>query len=388
MAGGAYRIAVRVLIAPDKFRGTLAADEAARAIGAGWRRERPEDVLAELPVADGGEGTLQVIAEALGGHLEERSVTGPLGDPIRAAFGLVDRSGGTTGLVELASASGLNLVGERREPMRASTRGTGELILAACRAGAREVIVFLGGSASTDGGAGIAMAVGARLLREDGRSIPDGGEGLRELATIDISSVDPAVRAARIVAACDVASPLLRIGGAARVYAPQKGASAEQVLVLERALGHLAAVIQRDLAIDLRDTIGAGAAGGAAAGLVAFLGAHLRRGTDLVFEAVAFEEALASSDLLVTGEGRFDTSSLAGKVVGAAIERARRFGVPALVLCGEAGTIEPGVLGTGVEVRSLVDLVGAERARTGASTALAELASRAAAARSHLSSAP
>jgi glycerate kinase len=287
---------------------------------------------------------------------------------VEAAFGLVDGPRGPIGIVEMARASGLGLV-SRRDPLRATTRGTGELIAAACRAGARTTVVCIGGSATTDGGAGMAQALGARLLDRAGRPIRPGGVGLLELARIDLSALEPALRSVRVVAGSDVDSPLTGPGGAARVFGPQKGATPDEVLLLDRALGHLAAVIERDLGVDVRAIPGAGAAGGLGAGLVAFLGARIRPGVEIVMDAVGFAGRLARSDAVVTGEGRFDDSSLAGKVVGRVLSAARESGLPAAVLCGEAE-----VAADGVAVRSLVERFGRERALRHARQALVELA--------------
>jgi glycerate kinase len=329
--------------------------------------------MSELPLADGGEGTLEALVDAHGGSLRRASVTGPLGDPVEAAFGLVQGPSGPVGIVEMARASGLGLA-SRRDPLRASTRGTGELIGQACGAGARTVVVCIGGSATSDGGAGMAEALGARLLDGSGRPIPPGGAGLIELARIDLSGLEPALRSVRVVAASDVDAPLTGPKGAAQVFGPQKGASREDVLLLDRALGHLAAVIARDIGIDVRGIRGAGAAGGLGAGLVAFLGARIRPGVEVVMEAVGFQGRLAAADMVLTGEGRFDASSLTGKVVGGVLAAAREAGVAAAVLCG-AAEIRP----EGVEVASLVERFGRERALGQARPALVELAAEVAA---------
>lgn len=359
---------MRVLVAPDKFRGTLTAPEAARAIATGWRRARPGDELLELPMADGGEGTLETLVDALGGALRTAKVAGPLGDPIDAAYGMAEGPSGPVGIVEMARASGLALL-SRRDPMRASTRGTGELIGEAVGAGARTVLVCIGGSATTDGGAGMAQALGARLLDDAGTEIPPGGAGLFALARIDLTSLDPLVRDARIVVASDVDSPLTGPSGSAHVFGPQKGASPEDVVLLDRALAHLAAVIDRDLGVDVRGIPGAGAAGGLGAGLVAFLGARIRPGVEVVMGAVGFGARLQASDLVLTGEGRLDGSSLSGKVVGAVLGAARDLGKAAALLCGEVD-----LLPEGVEVVSLVERFGRERAFGESRAALIELA--------------
>lgn len=361
---------MRVLVAPDKFRGTLTAEQAASAIATGWRRARPGDAVEEAAMADGGEGTLDVITNALGGTLVAETVHGPLGDPVRAIFGVGAGSSGPIAIVELARASGLELVAERRrDPLRASSRGTGELLLAACRGGAREVVVCIGGSASTDGGAGIAAALGIRFVDGADAPIPDGGAGLLELARIDVGGFDPCARRARFVVAADVDNSLTGPKGAARVFAPQKGAGPEAVLVLERALGHFAAVVHRDLGVDVRDVPGGGAAGGAGAGLSAFLGARIRPGVEVVMDVLRLQERIASADLVLTGEGRLDATSLRGKVVSGILAHARRHRVPAAILCGRAD-----VAIEGVQVATLVERVGEERAVSEARPALEDLA--------------
>lgn len=361
---------MRVLVAPDKFRGTLSAAQAADAVATGWLRSRPYDVVDPLPLADGGEGTVDALVAALGGDRRAVRVAGPLGDPVYAVFGLIERPSGTLGVVEMAQASGLALVAEgRRRALRASTRGTGELILAAARAGATELLVCLGGSATTDGGAGMAAAVGVALLDPMGAPIGPGGQGLLELTRVDSGGMDPAVRNLRVHAACDVDNPLTGPQGAAHTFGPQKGASPQDVLVLDRALAHLAAVLHHDLGIDVRSIPGAGAAGGLGAGLVAFLGARLRRGVDVVMEAARLHDRLDVADLVITGEGTFDASSLRGKVPSGVLEAAAAARVPALVLCGRAETHPEGV-----PIHSLVERFGPDRAVRDARTALEDLA--------------
>jgi glycerate kinase len=363
---------VRVLVAPDKFKGTLTAAQAARAIARGWRRARPADAVEELPLADGGEGTMAALVAGLGGDVRTLAVEGPLGDPVEARYAIVERAGRVTGVVEMSAASGLQLLApERRDPTRASTFGTGELLVSACRDGAEEVIVGLGGSASTDGGAGMAQAVGAGLFDASGRPLPRGGRALLDLARIDLGTLHPALRRTLVVAACDVDNPLTGPSGAAAVYAPQTGASAEDVVLLDRALGHLAAVVHRDLGIDVRRLPGAGAAGGLGAGLVAFLGARLRRGTEVVMDACGFHGRLAASDVIVTGEGALDEQSVRGKVVWAVAAEAHAAGVRAIALCGRASSRPDGL-----EVHALADRFGQERAVAEAELALEELAAK------------
>jgi len=362
---------MRVLVAPDKFRGTLTAMQAARAIETGWLRTRPEDLVATVPMADGGEGTLDALVDALKGEITTATVPGPLGDPVRAEYGVVPTPDGPMAIVEMARASGLALVSEkRRDPLRASTRGTGELIRDAIgRHQPVSILVCIGGSATTDGGAGAAQAMGARLLDGEGADIPPGGSSLAELARIDLAELPALVLDVRFVVASDVDNPLVGPQGAAAVYGPQKGATPEDVAFLDRALGHYAAVIDRDLGLDLRTTPGAGAAGGLGAGLIAFTGAHLRPGVDVVMDAVGLRERLAESDVVLTGEGRLDSSSLHGKTVAGISRAAREAAVPVGMLCGRVDVEPPGAV-----VRSLIDRFGERRAFQDTRRALENLA--------------
>jgi glycerate kinase len=369
---------MRVLVAPDKFRGTLTAEQAAHAIENGWHRARPDDRIARVPMADGGEGTLDALLAASGGRKIRTRVTGPLGDAVDADAGLIPTPAGAVGVVEMARASGLALLPEgRRDPLRASTRGTGELIRTVLAERPVRVIVAVGGSATTDGGAGMAQALGARLSDAEGREIPPGGEGLLRLARVDVLELDPAARDVTFLVAADVDNPLLGPAGAAEVFAPQKGASRDEVVLLDRALAHYAAILHRDLGVDVRDLPGAGAAGGLAAGLIAFLGAHLRPGVEIVMDAVRLPERILSSDLVITGEGKLDPSSLGGKTVAGVTRVAREAGIPALVLAGNAQTDLDGA-----EVASLVERFGERRALDDAASALTELAEEHAASRS------
>jgi glycerate kinase len=326
---------MRVLVAPDKFKGTLTAAEAARAISAGWRWGDPGAEVVEVPVADGGEGTLESLVAALGGRTERVRVTGPLGDPVDADFGLVGGEG-LTAVVEMATASGLRLISEgRRDPMRATTAGTGELILAAARHRPKLMIVCIGGSATNDGGAGMVQALGAHLRDEAGRDLPPGGAALRRLASIDTTLIAPEVRDMDIVVATDVESPLTGPHGASAVYGPQKGASPEQVSMLDEGLRHFAAVILRDLGLDVRDVPGAGAAGGLGAGLIAFLGARVRPGFEVVADAVGLAERLEAAEVAVTGEGRYDAQTERGKAPAGVLRMAREAGCRAVLIAGE-----------------------------------------------------
>jgi glycerate kinase len=359
---------MRVLVAPDKFRGTLTAREAGDAIARGWRRARPDDDVVVVPLADGGEGTLDVLAppDEPGATRAARTVAGPLGEPVEAAFGMRDEAA----VIEMARASGLELVPpDRRTPLHTTTRGTGELMAAAIDAGARRLLVCLGGSATNDGGVGMAAALGGRFLGADGRLIGDGGGALIALDRIDAGAVLDLVRTVEIVGVTDVDNPLCGPAGASAVFGPQKGASPDDVVVLDRALAHLAAVAARDLGVDRSHEPGAGAAGGLGFGLMAFTGARLRRGVEVVMEAVGFERHLAAASFVITGEGSFDASSLRGKVPGGVLDAGRLAAVPAAILCGVASADAPGAV-----VRSLVDLVGPDAAVADARGSLERLA--------------
>lgn len=359
---------MRVLVCPDKFRGTLTARQAAEAIGRGWRRERPDDVVDLAPLADGGEGTLDVLVppEVAGARRITRRVQGPLGDPVDAEFGVR----GGTAVVEMARASGLALLSpERRDPLRTTTLGTGELIAAALDEGASRLLVCLGGSATNDGGVGMATALGGRFLSDEGAPIEACGAALAQLARIDLRPAHARVRAVDVIGVTDVDNPLCGPAGASAVFGPQKGASPDDVVVLDRALAHLAAVAARDLGVDRSREPGAGAAGGLGFGLLAFLGARLRPGIEVVMDALDLRARISGADLVITGEGSFDEQSLRGKVADGVLRAAAGAGVATTVLAGIASVHPPGV-----RVRSLVEHVGRGAALADARRSLEDLA--------------
>ncbi len=363
---------MRVLVAPDKFRGTLTARQAAEAVATGWRRTRPDDRLDLAPMADGGEGTMTALVDALNGEVVRVTVTGPRGDQVEAEFGIADGPDGRLAIVEMAAASGLALLSpSRREPRLTTTRGTGELILAALDHAPTRLIVGSGGSATNDGGAGMAQALGVRLLDEQGRELGAGGEALAGLARVDATGLDRRLRGVTCLAATDVDNPLTGPTGASVVYAPQKGASADDIVVLDRALAHLAAIVERDLGVDLRDEPGAGAAGGLGFGLMAFLGAHVRPGVEVVAEALGLPSRVAAADLAITGEGRLDAQSLRGKAPAGILRLGRELSVPVAIVCGEA---EEGLQLDGVPVVSLVERFGRDDALGDARRSLERLA--------------
>src|SRR5579859_7905203 len=328
--------AVKIVIAPNAFKGTLTAPQAAAAISRGVREVFPEAEIVEVPVADGGDGTAEALVTALHGEFRSVRVAGPLGDPVEARFGLV--GSGRTADVELAAASGLVLVpSARRDPMHATTYCFGQLLEAALEAGVGEVSAGIGGSATNDGGAGMSQALGYRLLDARGHDLERGGAALARLQTIDPSGFDRAWRSVGVRVACDVTNPLTGPLGASAVYGPQKGADPDMVRELDAALARLSEVIERDLGRRVSDVPGAGAAGGAGAGLIAFLGAELVPGAQLVVDAAGFDEKLKGASLVITGEGRADGQTAYGKAPGEVARRAQAAGVPALLLAGSKG---------------------------------------------------
>ncbi len=327
---------LKIVIAPDSLKGSLSAAQAAEAMAAGVRRIRPDAQVVLLPLADGGEGTVEALILATGGSREALEVTGPLGEPFQAVWGRLGPDG-TTAVVEMAAAAGLPLVPpDRRDPRHTTTWGVGELLRQAVGGGANRIIVGLGGSATNDGGAGAMQALGVRFLDAAGMSLPKpitGGD-LASLAHVDATALHSLFAGVEVVIASDVTNPLLGPRGASAVYGPQKGADAAMVAELDAALAQYAAVLRRDLGRDVADLPGAGAAGGMGAGLMAFLNARMRSGIDLVLDAARFEEQAAGADWLLTGEGRIDAQTLAGKTISGVLRRCRPFGLPVLAFGG------------------------------------------------------
>jgi glycerate 2-kinase len=339
---------VRVVIAPDKFKGSLTALEAAAAMAVGVARAAPEASIDQVPMADGGEGTTQALVAATGGSFREAQVTGPLGDPVIACFGLL--GDGRTAVLEMAAASGLVLVPpEKRNPLVATTRGTGELLLAAIAAGARRVVIGIGGSATNDGGAGFGQAIGFRLLDDQDRDLEPGGGNLARLARIDRLARRSELEGVEIAVACDVTNTLCGPRGASAVYGPQKGANPSMVEILDQNLAHFAAVVERDLGVAIKDLPGSGAAGGLGGGLVAFAGGKLEPGALLIIDAVKLAERLENADLCLTGEGAIDAQSAFGKTAVGVAQLARSLNCPTLALAGSIGPGSRAVLEHGVD---------------------------------------
>ncbi len=320
----------RVVVAPDKFKGSLTAVEAAEAIAEGLTAGCPEIDVVVLPVADGGDGTVQA-AIAAGYRASTITVRGPTGEPVQADIAIK----GETAVLELAEASGLSrLPGGRPAALTASTYGTGELVRHALDVGARRIVLGIGGSATTDGGAGMVQALGARFLDADGRELVPGGAALLDLDHIDDTGLDPRLKEVDVVLASDVDNPLIGDRGAATVFGPQKGASADDVELLETALTGYCDVVQRDTGARIDAIPGGGAAGGAGAGAMAFLGARSTSGIGLVLDVIGFAQAVAGADLVVTGEGSLDAQSLAGKAPVGVANAASQSGVPVVALVG------------------------------------------------------
>ncbi len=324
---------MRVVIAPDSFKECLRADEVAEAIEAGWLAGMPGTETQCFPMADGGEGTVDAVVRAAGGETVTIEVTGPRGEAVSAAYGRIQ--GGQVAIIEMAAASGLDLVPpDERDPCMTSTFGTGELIAHALDQGVNDVIIGVGGSATNDGGAGMAQALGYQFINKQGNELERGGARLVQLDRIDPSKRHPRLDEVNVYVACDVNNPLCGPSGATAIYGPQKGASAEDVLILDHALGHFAKIIQRDLGVEILRVEGAGAAGGLAGGLMAFAGAKLERGLELIATLCNLPEVIASADLVITGEGSLDAQSCFGKTPVGLAQLALPHRVPVLALGG------------------------------------------------------
>ncbi|MGW8377636.1 glycerate kinase [Streptomyces sp. ODS28] len=348
----------RVLIAADKFKGSLTAVEVAERVTAGIHRVRPEAQVESLPVADGGDGTVAA-AVAAGFERHETQVTGPTGAPVTAAFAL--DAGSSTAIVEMAEASGLqHLPPGAFAPLTATTYGTGEVIRAAVDAGARTIVFGVGGSATTDGGAGMLEALGARFLDEDGDPVPHGGGPLREMVSADLSGLDSRLEDVDVVLASDVDNPLTGPKGAPAVYGPQKGASEEDVAVLDTGLEHFAKILSEavgERALEIAESPGAGAAGGIGYGALVGLNARFRPGIEVLFEVLGFGPALERAEIVITGEGSLDEQTLHGKAPAGVAAAAREAGKPVYAVCGRLAIDRKALKGAGIErAYALTDL--------------------------------
>ncbi|WP_312239999.1 glycerate kinase [Pantoea sp.] len=333
---------MKIVIAPDSYKESLTALEVASAIEAGFRDIFPDASYVKLPVADGGEGTVEAMVAATQGKIVRLAVTGPLGEEVDAFYGLSGDE--RTAFIEMAAASGLELVPTaKRDPLITTSYGTGELIKNALDRGVEHFIIGIGGSATNDGGAGMMQALGARLLDKQGEQIGFGGGALPKLDRIDIGSLDDRIAHCRFEVACDVTNPLIGDQGASAIFGPQKGATPERVRQLDQALAHYAEIIRRDLDIDVLHIPGGGAAGGMGAALHAFCQAELRRGIEIVTEALGLAEQVKDATLVITGEGRIDSQTINGKVPIGVANVAKRFNKPVIGIAGSL-TADVGVV--------------------------------------------
>lgn len=327
---------MKIIIAPNALKSSLSAGQAAEAIAAGCRQAAPLAELVPLPVADGGDGLVPVLTQALQAIPKTTRVNGPLGQPVEAGWLYCEAS--HTAVIEMAAAAGLALLDPQQlAPMDANTRGVGELILAALDAGAQRILLGIGGSATSDGGMGMVQALGVVFRDREGQMVEAGGGCLTDIAVIDISGLDPRLKKVHTQVICDVDNPLLGARGAARVFAPQKGANTAQVEQLEAGLTHYAGQLDHFLGKDVRNIPGAGAAGGLGAGAIAFLNAELKPGAELVLELLKFDDALEGADLVITAEGQLDGQTAFGKAPAAVARHASAKGLPCIAIAGSLG---------------------------------------------------
>jgi glycerate kinase len=324
---------LKIVIAPDSFKESLTALEVANAIEEGFKRVLPNAIYVKVPVADGGEGTVQAMVDACGGDIIKLPVSGPLGDEVEAFYGLL--GDGRTAVIEMAAASGLHLVPfAKRNPLLTSSFGTGTLILHALNKGVKKIILGLGGSATNDGGVGMMTALGARFLTKDGQAVRNGGQGLSGIAHIDTAHLDSRLVDVHFEVACDVDNPLCGRKGASAVFGPQKGATPGMAEQLDSNLGHYANQLKLLSGKDVRDIEGAGAAGGMGAALLAFLSTRFRPGIEIVMETVGLAEKVAGASLVITGEGRIDSQTLHGKAPVGVARIAKAAGCKVIAIAG------------------------------------------------------
>ncbi len=324
----------KILVAPDSFKGTMTSMEVCQYVAESILQHLPQAEILKVPIADGGEGTVDAYLAGAGGERISVTVTGPMRESVSAQYGIMPDG---TAIIEMAAASGLPLVQGDLKPMQATTFGTGEIIADALRRGCRSIILGIGGSATTDGGIGALSALGARFLDAQGQEVSLDGAGMGRIASIDDRALMKEAKEAQITIACDVKNPLAGKNGAAYIYAPQKGANARQILELDRNLLHYNEIMRSHTGVDLRDNAGMGAAGGLALSLVGLLGARMRAGIDLILDEIKFDEKLQGADLVITGEGKIDGQSKQGKVPVGIAQRAKQAGIPVVALVGDVG---------------------------------------------------
>ena len=370
---------MKIVVAPDSFKGSVSALAAASAMEHGLRRVFPDAVIEKIPMADGGEGTVQSLVDATGGHFQTRRVLGPLENEVDAQFGIL--SDGETAVIEMASASGLTLVEpHERNPLRTTTYGTGQLIHTALEAGCRRLIIGIGGSATNDGGAGMAEALGVRLLDTNGKQIQRGGGNLGQLTSIDVTELHPAIAETETVVACDVNNPLTGRDGASHVYGPQKGATPEMIKTLDGHLAHFDKILTHTLGKSFNDIPGAGAAGGLGAGLMAFLNAELRLGIDIMIDAVNLRERVKGAAVVFTGEGQLDFQTAFGKTPVGVAKIAKAHNIPVIAIAGGIAEGAEAVYDAGIDAMLGIvqEPMSLENAVTDASRLIADTAEQAA----------
>lgn len=339
---------MKIVIAPDSFKESLSAMGVASAIEAGFREIYPEAQYVKIPMADGGEGTVDSLVEASGGRYQDSEVMGPLGEPVTARWGMM--GDGRTAIIEMAAASGLHHVPPPlRNPLNTTSYGTGELIAAALEQGVEQIILGIGGSATNDGGAGMMQALGARLLDANGEEIPRCGRGLASLVAIDLSQLHPGLAQVAITVACDVNNPLCGPRGASAVFGPQKGATPEIIATLDTALANWGRLMAQTTGVEVLEAPGAGAAGGMGAALLGLLNATLRAGVEIVVETLSLEAQLKDADLVITGEGRLDSQSICGKTPIGVAQVAKRHHKPVIALAGGLQADHPVVFEHGID---------------------------------------
>ncbi|MCY6356352.1 glycerate kinase family protein [Clostridium sp. ZS2-4] len=325
----------KIIISPDSFKGTMSSIEVCNIIEQGIENIFPNTEVVKIPIADGGEGTVDAFLTAMGGEKIKVKVKGPLFEELEAFYGILPDK--ETAVIEMAAASGITLVEDRKNPLLTTTYGTGQLIFDALNRGCSKIIIGIGGSATNDGGIGMAAALGAKFLDKENKEIDLNGGGLEKLESIDTSGIDKRIKNCTIVAACDVDNPLYGPTGSAYVFAPQKGADERMVKILDENLKNFAGRVRRDLEIDVQDIPGSGAAGGLGAGLVAFAGAKLQPGIKIVLDVVKYDEIISNADLIITGEGKIDGQSLRGKVPVGIAEKASKYHIPVIAIVGAVG---------------------------------------------------
>lgn len=327
---------MKIVVAPDSFKGSLTAVEVSDAIEQGVREIFPEAEIVKIPMADGGDGTVQCLVNATGGEILREKVTGPLGDEVWASYGILGDK--KTAVIEMAEASGLTLVPEnKRNPLITTTYGTGQLIKFALDQGCRKMIIGIGGSATNDGGAGMVQALGVKLLDKDGEEVGFGGGELKKIFRVDTKRLNKRLSETKVLIASDVSNPLCGPKGASWIYGPQKGATPEIIEKLDKSLAHFAEIIKRDLNKDIKDIPGAGAAGGLGASLMAFLDAELKPGIDIVIEIVKLEQAIKDANLVITGEGKIDSQTIYGKAPIGVARIAKKYNIPVIAVAAIIG---------------------------------------------------